>query len=43
MTVAQGFGLFILGGFVTIAFFILWFKAMESENTDKKDNDRGYY
>ena len=38
MTVGYGIALFLIGGLVTIAFFILWFKAMEAE--DRKINGK---
>jgi hypothetical protein len=40
MTIGHGIALFLLGGLVTIAFFILWFKAMEAEDKKINNNER---
>jgi|ETNvirenome_6_30_1030629.scaffolds.fasta_scaffold208281_2 hypothetical protein len=40
MDVASGFGLMALGGIVTFVFFIVWFKAMESEDINKHNKEQ---
>lgn len=40
MTIGNGIALFLLGGLVTIVFFILWFKAMEAEDKKINNNER---
>jgi len=41
MTFTQGIGLLVLGIVITFAFFVVWVKAMESEdkNINRKDKD----
>jgi len=39
MDVPHGIGLFVLGMIVTVAFFIFWFKALESEENKTNKND----
>ena len=37
MDVLHGIGLFVLGMIITLGFFIIWFRAMENEDSKYKN------